>query len=1030
MRKTIIFKKRGTWRKILCMWCILGCAFSAYAQKKVSGTVVDVKSETIIGANVVEKGTTNGNITDVDGKFSLEVSANAVLQVSYIGYITQDIPIGEQTTLTIILQGDAQALEEVVVVGYGTVQRKNFTGSVSTVRVANSPIALSPRTNAMDMLRGTVTGTTVSRETDAGGSPSIEVHGQKSIKSSSSNPLIVLDGVIFMGGWREIDPNTIESMSVLKDASSLAAYGSQSANGVIMITSKKGVLGKPVISVDASMAFANKAMTPKVVRPDMWVERLNLTRGITDGNPQPWMQVPSYENYQAGSTTDWWDYSTQTGLTQNYSVSISGATERINYYASFSHTDQKGIVIGDEYKREAIVARLTNDITNWLQLGTQLNFSYNNYDGVRAGIAPGMDDLSPYATPNRSNGMPERMVGDIQFYDMNPLWKTYKTGYIDDFDRYATTYLKGHILIKAPWVQGLTYRLNGVYSEENRRHDQFTHETYYCADGFGGEERYSPEMATKFLSNANGYNERRSVYYYVLDNILNYTNEFDKHFVDVTAVYTRDLNKSDLRKLNGSNFASIGNTLLGYNGLAFAGVQTVGTTITQKTNIGYYGRFAYNYDGKYHVNASIRRDGSSVFGFENKWGIFPSVGVSWVLSRENFMANINQVNLLKITANWGKNGNQSLDPYGTLSTIGLGQSGGHGYVFGNQGTTSWSEYVNAIGNPELGWETTTAFNGALEIGLFKNRIHFDISAYKSQTTDQIFTRTIPVMSNGFTQTKATMGKVNNWGIEFALNTVNVKTKDFEWSSMLNFYLNRNKLVDLYGDGKDDKASGYFIGKSLGAIFGYQVIGIVQADDAEYIAANNSVPGNPKFANINGSADGKITMSNDDKDDDRTILGYNKENFRINMSHTLTYKNWELYAMFTGIFSGGGYGMNGNATAYTGLAGFVDKDTPWWTPENKSNKYPRVNFTGGNYNPLQAYGFVRLQDLNLSYSFRQQSLKDLGIHNLRAYISVKNLFTLTGWEGGDPENKLKYSSILLDNIYPLQRSVALGINLSF
>jgi TonB-linked SusC/RagA family outer membrane protein len=764
------------------------------------------------------------------------------------------------------------------------------------------------------------------------------------------------------------------------------------------------------------------------VRPEAFVERKNILRGVTDGNPQAWMQANTYANYLEGKTTDWWDYSTQTGFTQNYSVSVSGATEKMNYYMSISHTDQTGVVIGDDYSREALMLRLTNDITNWLQVGAQVNYSYNNYDGVRAGMNSGMSDLSPYAQPSRPNGLPERMVGDVQDSAMNPLWSTHKTGYVDDYDRYGTTFLKGHALVKLPWLTGLSYRLNASYSSENRRHDRFTHESYYSADGFGGEERYTEEAVSKYLSNANGYNELQTNNYYVLDNVLNYTNQFQKHFIDVTAVYTRDQFISDTRKLNGNNYAAVGNSLLGYDGLQFAGVQTVENNKTRKTNVGYMGRLIYSYDDRYQLTASVRRDGSSVFGAEKKWGVFPAAGVAWTVSKERFMEDIEQVGFLKLKASWGINGNQSLDPYGTLSTISLGQSSGHAYVFGNSGTTKWAQYVSAIGNLELGWESTSAVNAGFEIGLLKERVHLELNAYKSQTTNQIFDRTIPVMGNGFTSTKATMGQVDNWGIEITLNTVNVRNRDFEWSSMLNFYLNRNRLVDLYGDGKDDLANSLFIGHSLDAIYAYKVIGIVQEDDAAYIEANNSMPGNPKFADIDGSNDGKILMTTGA--DDRTIVGYKKENFRMNMSHTLTYKNWELYAMFTGIFSGNGYGMDTNAEAYRNSAGLVDRDNLWWTPENKSNTYPSVNFTGGNYNPVMAYGYVRLQDLNLSYVFRQQKLRDIGVHNLQVYLSAKNLFTITGWEGGDPENRLKYRTFLQDNVYPLQRTFSLGMNLSF
>jgi TonB-linked SusC/RagA family outer membrane protein len=611
-------------------------------------------------------------------------------------------------------------------------------------------------------------------------------------------------------------------------------------------------------------------------------------------------------------------------------------------------------------------------------------------------------------------------VNDLGSSVVNPLWGATTGGYVDDLDRYATILLKGHVLIKAPWIKGLNYRLNVSYSEENYKHDQFTHEGYY-PEGNEGEDRFTPEAIALLLPKANGSNLRQLTSYYVWDNILSYTNQFGKHFVDITAVYTRDERRQDRRTLNGTDFEAIGNTLLGYDGLAYGSIQTIAVSKNRKGNIGYMGRLSYNYDDRYHVTASVRRDGSTVFGADRKWGVFPAAGVAWTASRESFMKDIRQISYLKLKASWGKNGNQSLDPYGTLSTLGLGQSGSHGYVFDNTGVTKWGQYISGIGNPELGWETTTSFNAGFDIGLWNDRIRFEFDTYKSQTTEQIFDRVIPPMSNGFTSTKATMGQVNNFGVTFTLNTVNIRQKDFEWSSMLNFYLNRNTLVDLYGDGKDDIASSLFIGKSLGAIYGYKLVGIVQEEDTEYLAANTSAAGNPKFANVDGSEDGKITA------DDRTILGYGKENFRMNMSHTLAYKNWELYALFTGVFSGGGYGMDTNNEVYTGSAGMVDKDEVWWTPENRSNVYPRVNFTGGNYTALQPYGYVRLQDLNLSYTFR---LQEKGVQNLRAYVSVKNLFTVTDWIGGDPEMRQKLNTTLTGSLAPLQKTVLFGLNLSF
>lgn len=990
--------------------------------KLVSGKIVDSKGEPVAGANILVVGKNIGTSSDANGEFSIAASDNDILDISFIGFVPERIHVNSKPVVDIVLKEDTKLLDEVVVIGYGTTKKEDFTGSVSTVRLADSPVALSSRTNIMDALRGTVTGLTTSREMSAGSTPSIEIHGQKSI-SSSSTPLIVLDGVIFLGGWRDIDPSTVESVSVLKDAASLAAYGSQAANGVIMITTKKGKIGKPVINFESSLTISKATLLPDYLSPEKFVEKTNIVFDVTDGNPQSWMKPSAYENYVNGKTTNWLDYVLRTGVLQKYNLSISGASEKTNYFVSLSNYTQKGIIYGDDYKRNSIMLRLQNDITDWLGFGTQINFTTNNYDGISAKLQP---YLSPYGVKNRPNGDLEKYVMEEGSFAVNPLWETDKGKVVDDKERYSTTYLKGHTLIKCPWIEGLSYRINGVYSKETYRNDRFYHEGYYVTEGAPNDDtRYDEATIANYLSNASGYNTFRTNTYYVFDNILNYTIQKNKHFVDFTAVYTRDEYISDTRTINGSNFKSLGNTVLGYNGLSYAEVQTSDANKTEKTDIGYLARLIYNYSDKYHFSASVRRDGSSVFGSDKKWGIFPAFGAAWTISDESFMEAISFIDYLKINASWGKNGNQSLSPYGTLSKISLGQAGNHPYLFGNSGLPSWGQYVSSIGNTELGWETTTVLNLGMESHFIDERIQFEMNWYKSRTTDQIFSRLIPVMNSGFTSMKATMGQVNNWGIEFTLNTDNIVKKDFRWSSMLNFSLNRNKLVDLYGDDKDDISNSLFIGKSLGAIYGYKNIGIVQENNTDYINVNNTVAGEPKYQNVDGSEDGKITPS------DRTILGYRKENFRMNMTQSVSYKNMELYMLFTGVFGGGNYGKETNTEAYLTYNGFINNlDHAWWTPENRSNKYPRPQANGSNYTPVMGYGFVRLQDVSLSYAFRNLTFKRVRVNNISVFLSAKNLFTITNWVGGDPEIRQKFENLSASYTYPLQRSYSFGFKISF
>lgn len=640
-------------------------------KQTVTGIIKDATGEAIIGASVLEKGTSNGTITDLDGKFTLSVTPNATLVISYIGYQTQELPVVAGKVMDIQLKEDAEMLDEVVVVGYGTTKRKNFTGSVSTVKASETPLALMPTSNAMDILRGTATGITVSQQQGAGQAPSLQVRGQKSVNGGST-PLIVMDGVIYMGSFRDIDPTTIESMSILKDATSLAAYGSQAANGVIMITTKKGKLGKPVINVNTSWAFSTAAAKPDLLSPEDYVKKVNLLSGLAEDADPTWMREYEYENYKNGNTIDWFDYSTRTGIMQNYSASVSGATEKMNYYLSGTYTDQEGVVKGDDYDRTVLTARIQTDITNWLQVGGQVNYAYNDYSGPSVYDLYQAIRLSPYGRAERADGGGvEKFPVNEGIYRINPLWNV-ESGTIDDHDTYSTVSMKGHALVKCPWIEGLTYRLNGSYSIENIERDYFTHEGYYVKEGTG-DDRYSESAVSDYLASANGYSARTKNTSWVLDNIINWQRQFGKHYVDLTYVYTRDSYEYSYRRFDGSDFAALGNTNLSYDGLNLATTQKInGLSYTRHTNVGYLGRANYNYNDTYHLSVSVRRDGSSVFGANNKWGTFPAVGVAWTASNEEFMKNIKAISYLKLKASWGKNGNQSLSPYETLSKITLG----------------------------------------------------------------------------------------------------------------------------------------------------------------------------------------------------------------------------------------------------------------------------------------------------------------------------------------------------------------------
>ncbi len=1006
---------------------LLFSSLNMYAQetKKITGKVIDSVGDAIVGVSVVVENTTNGTITDFEGKYALDVPIGSSLQFSFVGFKSQVVNTEGKVEINVTLMDELSELGEIVVIAYGTTTSKNFTGASTRIKTADSPLSEIPATDAMSVLKGIVPGMTVSQEQGAGQTPRLLVRGQKSI-SGNTDPLIVLDGIIFMGSMRDIDPSNIESISVLKDATSVAAYGSRAANGVVMITSKKGVKGKPVITFNTSMGVSSVINKADVLSPEKWVEKVNLLQGLAaDADPTGWMSDFEVENYANNKTVNWQDLVERTGSNRNYNLSISGANEKMNYYFSGSHTKTKGVLIGDDYERTSLNTRLSSDITDWLQVGTNVNFSFNDYSGPSVYNIYQAIRLTPYGRAYRDeeNSLLEKYPATEGIYRVNPLWNV-NSGTIDDHDVLYTTVLSGHALIKCPWIKGLNYRTNYSYTIKNTQRDYFTHEGYYVAEGTS-DERYNSSNVSGYLAQANGYVARTNDLAFVWDNILNYATDFGLHHLDLTAVYTRDSYDYHYKKMTGKNFSALGNTALGYNGLTYAETQKI-TDIynTEKTNIGYLGRASYNYNHKYHLTASVRRDGGSTFGKDNKWGVFPSIGAAWTVSSENFMSNVNAIDYLKLKVSWGKNGNQALHPYRTLSTIALGQSGGYSYSFGNDSKVAWGQGVNALGNTELGWEETTAVNAGFELTMMNSKVNLDVDGYVSKTEHQVFVRNIPSMANGIKYMDETMGQINNWGLEVSLNTTNFKQGDWEWNSTLTYYINRNKLHELYGDGEDDISNWLFLGKSLGAIYGYKPIGIVQESDTEYINANGATPGDVKFSDTDES--GTITS------DDRTILGYSKENFRMSFANTVNYKNFQLYALFTGVFGGGDYYKSENIYAYRTASDVVydnNLNHGWWTSENKSNKYPRVNYTDNRYTPLQSRGFVRLQNLNLSYKFKQDWVKDLRIDNLKVFFAATNLFTITNWEGGDPETGQTLGGGYSYG-YPLSSTFSFGVDLKF
>jgi len=992
----------------------------------IHGKIVNAQNQPVVGASVLEKGTHNGANTNDQGEFDLTTESNkAVLVISSVGFNPLEFPLNGNTSFTITLREDFSKLNEVVVVGYGTARRKDVTGAVTSVKVEGSALSLMPNLNALEALRGNVPGLNIGPVNTAGGQPSVLIRGQRSI-SGSNDPLILLDGVIYLGSISDINPNDIASFDILKDAVSAATYGSRSANGIIAITTKRGKSGKPIINLKSEVAFQRWQNRPEMMKGKEWIDVVNARNKYAPGTTS-WLKADELANYQANRETDWLDLVTQTGVVQDYQASISGAAQNINYYMSGAYQDNKGIVVGDKFKRLSAMGKLNTKVTSWFEVGVDAAWSRRDYSGNAANIA-NAQVMSPYGVVYRDS------LGNLEKYPytqsaVNPLWNV-TNGTQDNTDLYTTFRLNTYAVISVPGIKGLSYRVNFLNNQERRESGTFTYESSYIKEGAGIAGRYDPTSVQALLTNANGNLLNNVTKTYVLDNILTYDRSIGRHHFTVTAVATRDHLRYEEVNATGSNFAANGNTALGVYGLSKATVQKVNLSNSERANIGYLARLNYSFNDKYFLTASWRRDGASVFGEDKRWANFSAVGAAWRISGEEFLQNFTPLTNLKLKFSWGQNGNQGLSPYATLSQVLNGSAGNARYEFSNaQGTIVYGLVQSTLGNSSLGWEKTAATNIGFESGWLNNRLFVDLDVYLTKTTDQIFVRTIPIMT-GFKEQLSSLGQVNNAGIELTVRSVNVQQKDLSWNSELTFWKNNNKLKHLYqedknGDGKedDDIANSFFIDRSLGAIYGYLQDGIVQTKDVDYIAMTGAAPGAPKYVDL--KKDGKIDA------DDRTIVGYTKENFRLNLSNTIRYKNFDLYLMVSGIFGGNNTYLRSNTAAYmtSGTGRFNDNtiSKPFWTTENPSNTYPSAYFSGDSrFLGLQSRAFVRIQDITLSYSFNNAWLKQHHVNTVRLFATGRNLATFTKWVGGDPETGTTVQS----NTFPVATTYSIGANVSF
>ena len=972
----------------------------------VKGQVTDKNGEGVIGATVKVKDAATGTVTDFDGNFTLNVNGAGTLVVSYIGYLTKEVPFTVGQTFNISIEEDATALDEVVVVGYGVQKKSDVTGSVTSIN--KERLSKLPVTNVLQAVQGAAAGVTITQGSSIpGDAPSALVRGRNSI-NAGTGPYIVVDGIPISksgGSLNDINPNDIESMEILKDASATAIYGTNGANGVILITTKHGKDGKPNISYNGYLGIEDFAKKLDFCNGAEITQRYKdyvaQNAGETMYNDYV-KNANEAANQAAGIETDWlYDMISQTGIIQDHNVTINGGAERVKYFISGDYMKQKGVLKGFNYQRYSLRMNIDADVTDYLKIGTNSYIVSHNRDGGRVNFLMA-EAMSPYGQVYDEDGSYTQypMYSETLFF--NPMQ------YIDqDHERRQWNInLNGYADINFGniWkpLEGLHYKFNFGYSFVPKR------ENYY-----NGEAQFN-------TSGGYGYIKNEETQSYTSENILSYAKDLGKNHFDVTLLYASSRKKYHRNEATGSKF--INDELLWHN-LGGGSTQTSGSYSDLYTTVSQMGRLNYSYDSRYLFTFTVRRDGSSVFGDDNKYGVFPSVALGWNITNEKFMEKVDWLNNLKLRLSYGKAGNEAIGVYETLAKM-------SNSAIAMDGATATALYPSSrMGNSGLGWETTKTFNIGIDFGILNNRINGNIDFYKSTTTDLLLQRNLPKIS-GYSNVYMNMGKTANTGLEITINSKNIVTKDFTWGTSLVWSWNKNEIKDLYGDEKDDIGNGWFIGEPISVIYDYEMEGIWQEDEIAAGKHLNQDPqaqaGDVKLKDING--DGKI-----DPNDDKVIQGQTTPKWTAGLTNTFSYKGFTL-----SIFIQTAQGHKRSNSLLRMAADEQGRrnsttEVGYWTPENKSNEYRSLSKTSNRWGytfPRDA-SYTRIKDVTLSYTFPTQITNLLHLSSLTAYVSGRNLYTFTDWKGWDPEADITQRGWSgYENNYPMTKSFVFGLNVTF
>ena len=887
----------------------------------VKGKVLNDKGAPVEGASVVQKGTTNGSVSDKEGAFSIKVPAGATLVVTAVGFTEKEVLVSGND-MTIQLETDQKSLEEVVVVGFGTQRKIDVTGAVSRVNLDAQVNA--PNTNIGQFLQGTFPGLNVGVSTFAGGTPPINIRGRVTINGNQT-ALIILDGIQYNGSLSSINPDDIASIDVLKDASSTAVYGAQAANGVILITSRRGKFNqKPRIAFSSAYTLQQ----PTVGSNMFPMNRDEFLKGVTEAfynesylgpaftQPNPAFNVVSRVDATMANPNrtallpnnyDWFGEATGTGSILENNLSFSGGGDKVNYLLSGGYVDQKGFIINDKFKRSTLRANLEIKPLDWWKVGIVSSGSFVNQDGAEPSFGV-LNITSPLLVPYDSLG--NVIPNPSNTVVPNP----FNTFFVDDYDRVQYYFANLYTEVDVPFIKGLTYRLN--FGNNLRNNQRYT--------------------SSQFEGNLTGrVTKQNQLYYdYTLDNILTYNKSFKKHDITGTLLYGAIERKFNNTFVEGVGFSRLN---LSYNEIGNASVRNASSFSSREALNYQMARINYKFDDKYLLTATARRDGFSGFSKNNKSALFPTAALGWIISSENFMRNVKSVNFLKLRVGYGVSGNQTA-AFSSLALVGVNSS----YVFGNGSNTAFGQQVNSLGNDDLKWERTIGLNVGVDFTMFNNRLTGNVEYYDNNTFDLLFDVPLPTLT-GFSSIRTNLGQINNKGFELGLTYKVVDQKKFSWTTSLTVWFNNNRVVKLTGidgnnDGKEDDVvvtgtGGLFIGKPLNTIFDYQAGPI-------YGLTDTRLPGFQigSLSVVDQNKDGIINQS------DRTFLGALDPAYRASLLNTFNYGQF-TFSFFLNSVQGSSTRYNGNNIREyfrddNGIRNNDLRGVDYWSPANPNGKYPR------------------------------------------------------------------------------------------